>query len=118
MIFIRKYILWTKVRPRVRVFTNLLPIIYISAAFACVPTSESFAQADSILFKFQNSIPYPIESFTVNNLGEFYIINTSNQLKKLNDKGDSIGVFNQVTKYGKLSYVEAQNPWKTILFYE
>jgi len=27
-------------------------------------------------------------------------------------------VFNQVTKYGKLSYVEAQNPWKTILFYQ
>ena len=29
-----------------------------------------------------------------------------------------MGVFNQVTKYGKLSYVEAQNPWKAILFYE
>lgn len=81
-------------------------------------STKTFAQTDSILFKFQNSIPYPIESFTVNNLGEFYIINKGNQLKKLNEKGDSVGVFNQVTKYGKLSYVEAQNPWKTILFYE
>ena len=82
-----------------------------------VLTNNCFAQTDSI-FKFQKAINYPIASFTVNNLGELYIINTNNQLKKLNEKGDSVGVFNQVTKYGKLSYVDAQNPWKTILFYE
>jgi len=69
-------------------------------------------------FRFQKAINYPIVSFAVNNLGELYIINTNNQLKKLNERGDSVGVFNQVTKYGKLSYVDAQNPWKTILFYE
>ena len=67
-------------------------------------------------FKFQKAINYPILSFTVNSLGELYIINTNTQLKKLNEKGDSVGVYNQVTKYGKLSYVDAQNPWKTILF--
>lgn len=70
------------------------------------------------LFRFQRAINYPIVSFAVNNLGELYIINTNNQLKKINERGDSVGVFNQVTKYGKLSYVDAQNPWKTILFYE
>ena len=75
------------------------------------------AQDDS-LFRFLKKIEYPISSFTVDNIGELYIINTDNQLKKYNEKGDSIGVFNLVTKYGKLSYVEAQNPWKTILFYK
>lgn len=70
------------------------------------------------IFTFQRSIDYPIVTFTVNNLGELYIINTNNQLKKLNEKGDSVGVFNEITKYGKLTYVEAQNPWKTILFYQ
>ena len=69
-------------------------------------------------FRFQKSINYPIVSFAVNNLGELYTINTNNQLKKLNENGDSVGVFNQVTKYGKLSYVDARNPWKTILFYK
>lgn len=77
----------------------------------------SYAQDDS-LFRFLRKIEYPISSFTVDNLGEVYLINTDNQLKKYNEKGDSVGVFNQVTKYGKLSYVEAQNPWKTILFYQ
>jgi hypothetical protein len=72
---------------------------------------------DSI-FTFQKKLVYPVTSFTVNNLGELYIINLNNQLKKIDDKGDSVGVFNQVTKHGKLSYVDAQNPWKTILFYQ
>jgi hypothetical protein len=76
-----------------------------------------YAQDDS-LFRFLKKVEYPISSFTVDNLGELYIINIDNQLKKYNEKGDSVGVFNQVTKYGKLSYVEAQNPWKAILFYQ
>lgn len=79
--------------------------------------SVLYAQDDS-LFRFLKKIEYPISSFTVDNLGELYIINTDNQLKKYDEKGDSVGVFNQVTKYGKLSYVEAQNPWKAILFYQ
>ncbi|CAN5290771.1 hypothetical protein BH20BAC1_BH20BAC1_19920 [soil metagenome] len=85
--------------------------------FLLLVSNVGVAQNDS-LFRFLNKIEYPISSFTVNNLGELFIINTNNQLKKYNEKGDSIGVFNLVTKYGKLTYVEAQNPWKTILFYE
>lgn len=76
----------------------------------------SYGQDDS-LFKVLKTIPYPITSFEVGNLGELYIIDTDNQLKKLNENGDSVGVFNQVTRYGKLTYVVAQNPWKTLLFY-
>lgn len=75
------------------------------------------AQDDS-LFRFLKKIEYPISSFTVDNLGELYVINIDNQLKKYDEQGDSVGVFNQVTTYGKLSYVEAQNPWKAILFYK
>jgi hypothetical protein len=75
------------------------------------------AQDDS-LFNFLQKIEYPISSFAVDNLGELYTINTDNQLKKYDERGDSVGVFNQVTKYGKLTYVEAQNPWKVILFYQ
>lgn len=87
----------------------LLPAIFFS--------TYTRAQDDSF-FRFLKKIEYPISSFTVDNLGELYIINIDNQLKKYNENGDSVGVFNQVTKYGKLSYVEAQNPWKAILFYQ
>ena len=81
-------------------------------------TSVIAAAQDDSLYRFLKKMEYPISSFTVDNLGELYVINTDNQLKKYDEQGDSIGVFNQVTKYGKLSYVEAQNPWKAILFYK
>jgi len=75
------------------------------------------AQNDS-LFKLIKKINFPVYSFSVDNIGGLYVITSDNQLKKYNDKGDSVGVFNQVTKYGKLAYVDAENPWKTILYYK
>lgn len=90
-------------------------LLLLLCGFACMQNIK--AQNDS-LFRFLNQLEYPITSFTVGNLGELYVINANNQLKKYNENGDSVGVFNQVTRYGKLTYVEAQNPWKVILFYE
>ena len=69
-------------------------------------------------FRLVKTFTYDIASFAVNNIGELYVINSENQLKKFNQNGDSVGVFNEVSKYGTLSYVEAQNPWRTILFYK
>src|SRR5688500_1699411 len=74
---------------------------------ACTFIFPGPVHAQDSSFRLVRTIQYPVESFTVNNLGELYIINTNNQLKKLDDKGDSVGVFNMVTKYGRLSYVEA-----------
>ena len=93
---------------------KFLSLLFILGIFYA-PVVE--AQNDS-LFRVLKKIEYPVSSFTVDNIGGLYIINTDNQLKKFNENGDSVGVFNQVTKYGKLSYVEAQNPWKAILFYQ
>lgn len=92
---------------------QLLLLIAVPIFFS----AEVFAQQDT-MFRFFKKINYPISSFEVGNLGELYLIDINNQLKKYDDNGDSIGVFNQVSKYGKLTYVEAQNPWKTILFYK
>jgi hypothetical protein len=73
---------------------------------------------DILPFNFITKINSPVSSFAVDNIGGLYIITPENQLKKYNEKGDSIGVFNQVTQYGKLTYVEVQNPWKAILYYQ
>ena len=82
-----------------------------------VPTRALQAQSDS-LFSYVRTYDSGISSFAVDNLGELYVINKGNQLKKYNARGDSVAVFNQVTQFGTLSYVQAQNPWKTILFYQ
>ena len=87
----------------------------ITLSFFCVPLCKAQSDSTFVLLKTLN---FPVTSFTVDNIGELYIITPDNQLKKYNEKGDSVGVFNQVTKYGKLAYVDAQNPWKAILFYQ
>ena len=102
------------------VFLILAGSLTCSAFAQTVPkdAADQLSANQDTIFRFQKKISYPIVSFAVNNLGELYVINTGNELKKFDDKRDSAGVFNQVTKYGKLSYVDAQNPWRTILFYE
>jgi hypothetical protein len=39
-------------------------------------------------------------------------------LKKIDGNGDSVGVFNNVRKYGKLFSIDATNPLKLLLFYK
>lgn len=75
------------------------------------------AQADSV-FTFLREVPKPAVYFSVGSLGELYVVNTANELKKYDENGDSVGVYNLSGKYGSLSKVEAQNPWSTILLYE
>lgn len=94
---------------------NRFLIIFLNLLFIFLAGIR--AQDDS-LYRFFKKINYPVSSFTVDNIGELYIINSNNQLKKYDANGDSIGVFNEVTKYGKLSFVAAQNPWKTLLLYQ
>jgi hypothetical protein len=92
-------------------------ILFLLIFFNWFYLPEIFAQDDSG-FHFIKQISFPVTSFSVDNIDELYLITSDNQLKKLNEKGDSVGVFNQVTQYGKLTYVNAENPWKTILFYQ
>lgn len=90
-------------------FLIIYPLLFISLS--------AVSQRDSS-FRFVKEISFPVSSFSVDNIGALYLISPDNQLKKYNEKGDSVGVYNEVTKYGKLSYVDAENPWKTILFYQ
>ncbi len=77
----------------------------------------SFSQADSV-FKLNKNIPGEITYFNVDNLDNIYLVNNYNQLKKLNSNGDSVGVFNDVRKYGKLFYIDVTNPLKLLLYYQ
>lgn len=93
-----------------------LKLSYFLVIFLFLSNIKATAQDDS-LFYFFNDIKYPVTYFTANVAGELFVVNLENQLKKYNTNGDSVGVFNQVKKYGRLGYVEAQNPWQTLLFY-
>jgi hypothetical protein len=59
-----------------------------------------------------------IEDFTIDNLGNVYTINRDNQLKKFNQNGDSIAVYNNIRRYGKIYSLDAANPLKLLLYYK
>jgi hypothetical protein len=88
--------------------------IAIILCIAILATSR--AQQDSL--KQVATIQGDIIDFTVDNLGNIYIINRDNQLKKLNLKGDTLGVFNDLRQFGKVYSLDATNPLKLLLFYK
>ena len=82
-----------------------------------LPVCALFAQGDS-LFHLVRDIKGDYAGFTADNLGNIFLVTKTNQLKKLNVKGDSMGVYNDVRRFGKLYYIDASNPLKTLLFYK
>src|SRR5687768_15474844 len=74
------------------------------------------AQSDTS-FKLLRTIKGDIIDFTVDNLDNIYVLNTRNQLKKFNAKGDSVGVYNDVKKYGQATLIDVSNPLKILMYY-
>lgn len=76
------------------------------------------AGAQETVFTPAKSIEGEYADFTVDNLGNYYLLSKNNQLKKLTAKGDSVAVFNDVKRYGKLYSIDVTNPLKCLLYYK
>ena len=59
-----------------------------------------------------------INDFSVDNLGNIYLFTGLQQIKKLDNKLDSLGVFNNVKRYGQPNSIDVSNPLKVLLFYK
>ena len=92
---------------------KLLSIFFFFLGF-CISTR---AQKDSCC-KLIAAIKGDVVDFAVDNLDNVYVINSSDQVKKYNSNGDSVAVFNNVKKFGKLSFIDASNPLKLLLYYK
>jgi hypothetical protein len=79
--------------------------------------SDLSAQSDS-LFIPAKAITGDIVDFSVDNLSNVYIIYQNGQLKKLNSNGDSLAVFNDSKRYGKIFSIDVSNPLKVLLYYK
>lgn len=82
----------------------------------CVAVA-THAQTDSP-FVFLHTIKGNFVDFSVDNLDNIYLITDANQLKKINGNGDSVGVYNDVKRYGTLSSIDVTNPLKILLYYK
>ena len=86
----------------------------------CASAANPFAaqaQSDSA-FQFIKTIKGDFTYFNVDNLDNIYLLSKTNQLKKLNENGDSVAIFNDVKKYGNPDYIDVTNPLKTLLYYK
>ena len=54
----------------------------------------------------------------VDNLGNIYLVSTSNQIIKLNDKYDSVASFNDTKHFGNISLIDISNPLKILVYYK
>ena len=59
-----------------------------------------------------------IVAFAADNFDNVYLLNSSDQLKKINENGDSVGVFNNIRKYGKVAQIDVSNPLRILLYYK
>ena len=87
-----------------------LILLFFSFAASC------FSQQDSSL-KLIQVIKGGYTDFAVDNLGNILLLDSNNQLKKLTPSGDSVAIFNDVRKYGKVYSIDAGNPLKILLYY-
>ncbi len=78
---------------------------------------QAGAQSDTA-FLLQKVITGDIVEFTVDNLDNIYILNSRNQVKKLNSRGDSVAVFNDIKRYGQATLIDVSNPLKILLYYK
>ena len=75
------------------------------------------AQTDT-LFRIQKTYPGDVTDFSVDNLGNIFIVYQNGQLKKMSQLGDSLAVFNNVRRNGKLHSIDVSNPLKILLYYQ
>ena len=80
------------------------------------PATPSTTNSDS--FKLERIIPGMFNFMDVDVLNNLYLVTAGNQLKKINARGDSMGVFNDVKKYGNPSLIDVTNPLKVLLYYK
>lgn len=89
---------------------TIIPLLVIICITTC-------AQQDT-LFRFKRSVVGDFTDFTVDNLGNLYLVSITSQLKKLSPDGDSLAVFNNVRQFGKISLIDVTNPLKVLLYFK
>ncbi len=94
----------------------MTPRIFI--LLSCLLLSRlAFSQTDSV-FHFERDFRGSITDFSVDNLGNMYLLYQNGQLKKLRPNGDSLAVFNNVRRFGRLHAVDVSNPLKVLLHFK
>lgn len=104
---------------------HIIPMALVACLAADVTAQQAAAQGKEPQpplpgsgFVLDKIIRADIADFTVDNLGNVYILSKDNGLKKLDQNGDSLAVYNDVRHYGKISTIDVTNPLKILVYYK
>jgi hypothetical protein len=94
-----------------------LTLLALCATTKSQQPAQQPVQQTLAAFTLTLTLSQDIVDFTVDNLGNIYVLTSDNQLKKLGPKGDSLAVFNDVRRYGKITRIDVTNPLKILVYY-
>src|SRR6478735_1708248 len=93
---------------------NLI-LVFIS----CILAFKSKSQTDSVITLTQQKfIPGSFTNFYVDNLDNIYLLNANNQVKKVNNNGDSLAVSNALKRFGDIYSMDVSNALKLVVYYK
>lgn len=84
----------------------------------CMLWLGSAGAQPQVSFTVGKAIPGFFQYMMPDEIGNLYAVTTSGQLKKYNTKLDSMAVFNDVRRYGKLHSISANNPLRSVLYFK
>jgi hypothetical protein len=91
----------------------------ITISFYCLCSFQFVCANDSTLqLNLVKKITGNYKNIEADNLGNIYLISSSNEIKKLNHNFDSIISFNNSRRFGNISLIDVSNPLKILVYYK
>ncbi len=92
--------------------------IILICFFIITLTSAANADTDTTLhLQPEKTITGNYTNFYTDNFGNIFLVSQNNQIKKLDQNLDSVGLFNDVRRYGNIYSLDVNNPLKILLYY-
>ena len=85
---------------------------------SCLCVLVAHAQQSDSSFQFLRTVKGNFTYFNVDNLNNIYLITNNNQLQKLDENANAVGIYNDVKRYGNPTSIDVTNPLKVLLYYK
>jgi hypothetical protein len=83
-----------------------------------VCTANTYAGDSTLQLQLLRRVMGNFCNFSVDNLGNIFLLTTNNEIKKINNKFDSVGLYNNVKQYGTVTAFDVSNPLKVLVYYK
>ncbi|MFY7901096.1 MAG: hypothetical protein ACOVNY_12990, partial [Chitinophagaceae bacterium] len=80
--------------------------------------AKNYADTTVVKTQLSKTLLGKFSNFYVDNFGNIFLITQSQQIKKYNANLDSVGIFNDIKRYGNIYSIDVSNPLKALVYYK